>query len=51
LDVSKATGSKLDPRVQTLLSLIFDIELMKHTLLELEIDVKKMPLGTFVVDV
>ncbi|KAL6078683.1 Poly [ADP-ribose] polymerase 1 [Balamuthia mandrillaris] len=46
LDVSKSnTGSKLDPRVQQLVCSIFDIEVMKHTLVELEIDIKKMPLG------
>ncbi len=46
LDVSKASGgSKLDPRVQNLVSLLFDIEAIKHTLIELDIDMKKMPLG------
>jgi hypothetical protein len=32
--------------VQQLISIMFDIEMMKNTLIELEIDVKKMPLGT-----
>jgi len=45
LDVSKATNSKLPQRVQSIISLMFDIEMMKSTLAELEIDVKKMPLG------
>lgn len=40
-------GSTLDPRLQQLVSLMFDIEMMKHTLIELEIDVKKMPLGMY----
>jgi hypothetical protein len=31
--------------VQQLISIMFDIEMMKNTLIELEIDVKKMPLG------
>lgn len=30
---------------------MFDIETMKHTLIELEIDVKKMPLGAVLLDV
>ena len=45
MDVSKATGSKLHPRVQSLISLLFDIQMMKKTLVELEVDIKKMPLG------
>lgn len=47
LDVSKATGSKLPARTQSLISLMFDIEHMKNTLIELEVDVKKMPLGMY----
>lgn len=37
--------SKLDKRIQDLVGLIFDIKAMQDTLLELEIDVNKMPLG------
>ncbi|PRP82587.1 hypothetical protein PROFUN_04892 [Planoprotostelium fungivorum] len=45
LDVHDSKGSKLPRRVQDVISLMFDIEMMKSTLAELEIDVKKMPLG------
>eukprot|EP01087_Luapelamoeba_hula_P005895 TRINITY_DN1594_c2_g1_i2.p1 TRINITY_DN1594_c2_g1~~TRINITY_DN1594_c2_g1_i2.p1 ORF type:complete len:1110 (+),score=268.26 TRINITY_DN1594_c2_g1_i2:108-3437(+) len=44
-DLSKATGSSLPPQVQGLVSLLFDIQMMKNTLVEMEIDLKKMPLG------
>eukprot|EP00005_Dracoamoeba_jomungandri_P000909 CAMPEP_0174254406 /NCGR_PEP_ID=MMETSP0439-20130205/3732_1 /TAXON_ID=0 /ORGANISM="Stereomyxa ramosa, Strain Chinc5" /LENGTH=1042 /DNA_ID=CAMNT_0015335969 /DNA_START=19 /DNA_END=3144 /DNA_ORIENTATION=- len=44
-DVSKASGSTLPARVQNIISLIFDIQLMKNTMVELEVDIKKMPLG------
>ncbi len=37
--------SKLDKRVQDFVSLIFDIKLMEQALVEMEIDLKKMPLG------
>ncbi|KAI3380013.1 hypothetical protein SNEBB_000031 [Seison nebaliae] len=37
--------SKLKKEVKELMELIFDIEQMKSTLLEFEIDLKKMPLG------
>lgn len=37
--------SRLDRRVQALLSLIFDKNMMEQSLLEMEIDLKKMPLG------
>jgi hypothetical protein len=43
-DVSKSTGSKLNPRIQSIISLIFDIQMLKNALVELEIDIKKMPL-------
>lgn len=35
----------LHPRVQKLISLIFDKEMMKNTLKALNVDIKKMPLG------
>eukprot|EP01098_Paradermamoeba_levis_P003195 TRINITY_DN1486_c0_g1_i2.p1 TRINITY_DN1486_c0_g1~~TRINITY_DN1486_c0_g1_i2.p1 ORF type:complete len:482 (-),score=187.38 TRINITY_DN1486_c0_g1_i2:17-1405(-) len=41
----KDSKSKLDGRVQDLISLIFDIQLMEESLMEMEIDLKKMPLG------
>eukprot|EP01125_Pyxidicula_operculata_P012134 TRINITY_DN3984_c0_g1_i1.p1 TRINITY_DN3984_c0_g1~~TRINITY_DN3984_c0_g1_i1.p1 ORF type:complete len:919 (+),score=265.76 TRINITY_DN3984_c0_g1_i1:39-2795(+) len=37
--------SKLDKRVQSLVSLIFDLKVMEESLKEMEIDLKKMPLG------
>ena len=37
--------SKLDKSIQELISLIFDIEQMKKTMIEFEIDTEKMPLG------
>ena len=37
--------SKLDARVQDLMCLIFDVKLMEDSLREMEIDLKKMPLG------
>jgi len=37
--------SKLDPQVQGLVQLIFDIKIMEQSLAEMEIDLKKMPLG------
>eukprot|EP01128_Nolandella_sp_AFSM9_P004824 TRINITY_DN2246_c0_g1_i2.p1 TRINITY_DN2246_c0_g1~~TRINITY_DN2246_c0_g1_i2.p1 ORF type:complete len:909 (+),score=271.63 TRINITY_DN2246_c0_g1_i2:126-2852(+) len=42
---TKDTKSKLDKRVQDLVSLIFDIEVMEESLKEMEIDLDKMPLG------
>jgi len=41
----ESSASKLDKRVQDVVSMIFDIKAMEHTLVELEFDVKKMPLG------
>eukprot|EP00742_Colponemidia_sp_Colp-10_P006467 GILJ01006928.1.p1 GENE.GILJ01006928.1~~GILJ01006928.1.p1 ORF type:complete len:974 (-),score=174.50 GILJ01006928.1:174-3026(-) len=38
-------SSTLDPRVQSVISTIFDISAMEATLRELEIDLDKMPLG------
>eukprot|EP01112_Ceratiomyxa_fruticulosa_P003582 TRINITY_DN138_c0_g1_i5.p1 TRINITY_DN138_c0_g1~~TRINITY_DN138_c0_g1_i5.p1 ORF type:complete len:680 (+),score=156.34 TRINITY_DN138_c0_g1_i5:230-2269(+) len=39
------TKSKLDPKVQELIKLIFDLKMMERTLVELEFDINKMPLG------
>eukprot|EP01124_Arcella_intermedia_P000047 TRINITY_DN10024_c0_g1_i1.p1 TRINITY_DN10024_c0_g1~~TRINITY_DN10024_c0_g1_i1.p1 ORF type:complete len:933 (-),score=279.47 TRINITY_DN10024_c0_g1_i1:19-2601(-) len=38
-------ASKLDKRVQNLVSLIFNLDLMEESLIAMEIDLKKMPLG------
>jgi len=38
-------ASKLDARLQRLIELIFDVKVMEQSLLEMEIDLKKMPLG------
>eukprot|EP01099_Mayorella_cantabrigiensis_P002446 TRINITY_DN2071_c0_g1_i1.p1 TRINITY_DN2071_c0_g1~~TRINITY_DN2071_c0_g1_i1.p1 ORF type:complete len:669 (+),score=180.31 TRINITY_DN2071_c0_g1_i1:1060-3066(+) len=40
-----SSRSKLHPRVQNIVTLIFDIKLMEQSLVEMEIDLKKMPLG------
>ncbi|XP_028137799.2 poly [ADP-ribose] polymerase isoform X1 [Diabrotica virgifera virgifera] len=37
--------SKLHPRVQDLIKVIFDVNTMKNLMLEFELDTKKMPLG------
>ncbi|XP_017873447.1 PREDICTED: poly [ADP-ribose] polymerase [Drosophila arizonae] len=37
--------SKLDPAVQKLVQLIFDVDTMKKTMMEFHIDMEKMPLG------
>lgn len=37
--------SKLDIRVQNLISLIFDVKVIEESLTEMKIDLKKMPLG------
>ncbi|KAH8380159.1 hypothetical protein KR009_009295 [Drosophila setifemur] len=37
--------SKLDPSVQDLIKLMFDVDSMKRTLMEFHIDMDKMPLG------
>lgn len=39
------TESKLDPHVQDLIRLLFDTNAMEQTMKELDIDLKKMPLG------
>eukprot|EP00696_Hemimastix_kukwesjijk_P019757 gnl/Hemi2/9123_TR3166_c0_g1_i1.p1 gnl/Hemi2/9123_TR3166_c0_g1~~gnl/Hemi2/9123_TR3166_c0_g1_i1.p1 ORF type:complete len:659 (-),score=334.21 gnl/Hemi2/9123_TR3166_c0_g1_i1:220-2196(-) len=38
-------GSKLAPTLQTLMELLFDVKKMEETLIEFDIDIKKMPLG------
>lgn len=43
--ISKSIDSKLDKRVQNLLTLISDVNIMQNALIDLEIDTKKMPLG------
>jgi len=37
--------SRLDPRVQELIRVIFDVKEMQRVMLEMEIDTRKMPLG------
>jgi len=41
----KLVESKLDPRVQELIRMIFDMKMMENTLVEMEFDIKKSPLG------
>ena len=43
--VTADATSKLDPRVQDLMCLIFDVKLMEASLAEMEFDLAKMPLG------
>lgn len=40
-----ASGSKLPKEVQNLIKLIFNVEAMEQSLMEMELDLKKMPLG------
>uniref|UniRef100_A0A1I8ABE0 Poly [ADP-ribose] polymerase n=1 Tax=Steinernema glaseri TaxID=37863 RepID=A0A1I8ABE0_9BILA len=42
---AKGSKSKLHKSIQELVSLIFDVEAMKATMIEMEIDMDKMPLG------
>jgi poly [ADP-ribose] polymerase len=44
LDLTKSK-SKLDKKVQELITTIFDIESMKKAMIEFEIDMTKMPMG------
>jgi len=44
LDVASST-STLPKNVQQIISMIFDVDMMKKAMLEFEIDMKKMPLG------
>lgn len=43
--VNKLPQSQLDTKVQEFISMISDINMMKNTLVQLDIDTKKMPLG------
>ncbi|XP_055838265.1 poly [ADP-ribose] polymerase [Episyrphus balteatus] len=45
LNAEHKVKSKLDTSVQDLIKLIFDIETMKRTMLEFDLDMEKMPLG------
>ena len=42
---SSVSKSKLDKKIQKLITMIFDIESMKKAMLEFEIDMTKMPMG------
>ena len=46
--VSAGTTSKLDPAIQNLVRMIFDVDSMKQTLLEFEVDFKFFWLFVFV---
>eukprot|EP00301_Raphidiophrys_heterophryoidea_P007985 c13015_g8_i2.p1 GENE.c13015_g8_i2~~c13015_g8_i2.p1 ORF type:complete len:591 (-),score=210.39 c13015_g8_i2:251-2023(-) len=48
-DVGSSTSS-LDPRVQDVIKLIFDIKIMEGELIEMQFDLKKMPLGNLTKD-
>ncbi|EDO46812.1 predicted protein, partial [Nematostella vectensis] len=43
--IEMGSKSKLPSQIQELIKMIFDVESMKKTLIEFEIDLKKMPLG------
>ncbi|XP_038072994.1 poly [ADP-ribose] polymerase 1-like, partial [Patiria miniata] len=45
LDEAVDIDSKLHPQIQNLMKLIFDIDTLKKTMVEFEIDMDKMPLG------
>jgi len=44
-DTESDVQSKLDPRVQDIIKIFFNVEQIKKTLLSMEIDLEKMPLG------
>jgi len=44
-DKKDLPGSTLDAKVQDVVKLIFDIKMMEHVMVEMEFDIKKMPLG------
>jgi poly [ADP-ribose] polymerase len=44
-EAKDAPSSKLDTRVQTLVELIYDKKMMEKQMVEMDFDVKKMPLG------
>jgi hypothetical protein len=43
--VEGASQSKLDPRIQDIIRIFFDVQAIKKTLAEMDIDLEKMPLG------
>ncbi|XP_055693222.1 poly [ADP-ribose] polymerase [Lutzomyia longipalpis] len=45
MSMESSVPSKLQPQVQDLIKLIFDIDAMKKVMLEYELDMDKMPLG------
>lgn len=45
LNINDEIPSKLPQPVQNLVKMIFDINIMKKTMLEFELDMEKMPLG------
>jgi hypothetical protein len=42
---AKDVTSKMDPALQRLMGLIFDVNIMNNTMKEIGYDAKKMPLG------
>ena len=44
-EVEGASQSKLDPRIQDIIRIFFDVQAIKKTLAEMDIDLEKMPLG------
>lgn len=42
---TKIPASKLDPRVQELITMLSDVKMMKNAMVSLDIDTKKLPLG------
>ncbi|XP_034661708.1 poly [ADP-ribose] polymerase isoform X1 [Drosophila subobscura] len=44
-DNKNTISSRLEPSVQNLVKLIFDVDFMKKTMMEFHIDMEKMPLG------
>lgn len=45
LSVDRAIKSKLEPAVQDLIKLLFDVNAMKRVMLEFDLDMSRMPLG------
>lgn len=45
MEAKSAIPSKLPPQVQDIIKLIFDVDAMKQTMMEFELDLEKMPLG------
>lgn len=45
IDMTSDIPSKLSKPVQNLVQLLFDVDMMKNTMLEFELDTEKMPLG------